>query len=108
MMKKKPHHQVHQGEKGHAIFFLSNHVGSLYFVCTQKCKNIWLHTRQMKNDIEGTYVLIFKKVFSNFIYKSLYSSKPFSPIKEVGESNGEAQEKQEEEPQNLKRGGLDH
>jgi hypothetical protein len=53
-------------------------------------------------------VLIFKKVFPNFIYKSLYSSKPFSPIEEVGESNGEAQEKYEEEPQNLKRGGLDH
>ncbi len=39
------------------------------------------------------YVLIFKKVFPNFIYKILYSSKPFNPIEEVGESNGEAQEK---------------
>ncbi len=55
------------GEKGHAILFLSNHVGSLYFVCTQKFKKHWLHTREMKNDIEGTCQLSKKYIQILFI-----------------------------------------
>jgi hypothetical protein len=37
----------------------------------------------------------FKKVYPNFIYKSPYSSKPFSPTQEAGQPmcNGKAQEK---------------
>jgi hypothetical protein len=46
------------------------------------------------------HLFTFKKTFPDFMYRSPDNSKPFSPIKEVGEVkySGVRQEKQEEKP----------
>ncbi len=70
----------------------------------EEMQNIWLHI----GDEEGyrRYLSVFKKTFSNYIYKSLDNLEPSSLAKEAweAESNGVAQEKQEKEPQNFKGG----
>jgi len=46
------------------------------------------------------HLFTFKKTFPDFMYRSPDNSKPFNPIKEVGEVkySGVRQEKQEEKP----------
>jgi hypothetical protein len=56
----------------------------------KKCKKIWLHI----GDEEGykRYLLVFKKAFPNFIYRSLDNLEPSSLAEETrdAKSNGMA------------------
>ncbi len=61
-------------------------------------KHLAAHMRDEKG--YKKHLFTFKKTFPDFMYRSPDNSKPFSPIKEVGEVkySGVRQEKQEEKP----------
>ncbi len=61
-------------------------------------KHLAAHMRDEKG--YRKHLFTFKKTFPDFMYRSPDNSKPFNPIKEVGEVkySGVRQEKQEEKP----------